>query len=52
MKSKVDDKTCNALGSGYFVIDKLLPWNVPGFSVRFSQDVLPTSTLLSKYSLL
>ena len=39
-----------ALGCGYFVIDRALPWRVLGFSVKCNQDILPSTTLTSKYS--
>lgn len=37
------------MGRGYLVIDKFLPWCVPGFSVRSNQLILPSYTLLPKF---
>ena len=47
---KIDNQAWYALGLGYLVVDKLLTWHVLWFSVRSSQDILHSSTLLSEYS--
>ena len=48
--SQLDDEAGYTLGCGYLVIDKSLAWRVLQFSVGSSQDIVSSSSLLSKYA--